>query len=52
MPAVSAQQQKLMGSDLNRARHGQKTRTGMKVSQLEEFAHKPKQGFAGVKRKG
>lgn len=51
MPSVSPAQQRLMGSDLNRARHGEKTRTGMDVKQLEEFAHKPKTGFASVKRR-
>ncbi len=38
MPAVSKQQQKLMGADLERARAGKKTRTGMTLAQLEEFA--------------
>ena len=30
-----------MGMDLNRAEHGEKTRTGMSVSQLKGFARKP-----------
>jgi len=51
MPAVSAKQQRFMGAELNRARHGEKTQTKMSVSQLEDFAHKPPGGFAGVKRK-
>jgi hypothetical protein len=41
-----------MGAELNRARHGEKTQTGMNVKQLDEFAHKPPGGFRGVKRKG
>lgn len=51
-PAVSEKQQKFFGAELNRARHGQSTKTKMSTTQLEEFAHKPKGGFAGVKRKG
>ena len=41
MPAVSKAQQALMGADLARARAGKKTRTGMNVKQLEEFARIP-----------
>jgi len=52
MPAVSAKQQRFMGAELNRARRGQQTHTKMSTSQLEDFAHKPKGGFADVKRKG
>lgn len=40
-----------MGADLNRARHGEKTQTGMNEKQLSEFAHKPKTGFASVKKR-
>lgn len=52
MPAASAKQQRLMGADLSRARHGQRTRTGMDVKQLEDFAHKPAGGFHKVKKMG
>lgn len=52
MPAVSAKQQHFMGAELNRARHGQATQTKMSEQQLADFAHKPKGGFAGVKKKG
>ena len=52
MPSVSAKQQRFFGAELNRARHGKKTQTKMSESQLEDFAHKPPGGFAGVKRKG
>jgi len=44
MPAVSQKQQRMMGADLARARAGKKTRTGMSVAQLKEFA--------GTKRRG
>lgn len=33
-----------MGADLQRAREGKQTKTGMSEKQLEEFAHKPKKG--------
>ena len=51
MPAVSAKQQRFMGAELNRAKHGAATQTKMSTAQLEAFAHKPPGGFAGVKRK-
>ena len=38
MPAKSKAQVSLMGADLARARAGKKTRTGMSIKQLEEFA--------------
>lgn len=51
MPAVSAKQQRFMGAELNRARHGEATQTKMSEQQLSDFAHKPKGGFRNVKRK-
>jgi hypothetical protein len=45
MPAKSQAQQRLMGADLARKRKGQKTRTGMSASQLEEFASTPRKGL-------
>lgn len=41
MPAKSAKQQRFFGAELERAREGKKTRTGMGVKLLEEFARKP-----------
>lgn len=41
MPAKSERQRKFMGAELGRARAGKKTKTGMKVSQLRDFARKP-----------
>jgi hypothetical protein len=38
MPAKSKAQQRMMGADLQRAREGKKTRTGMSEAQLEDFA--------------
>jgi hypothetical protein len=38
MPAKSVSQQRLMGADLARARAGKKTRTGMSIKKLKEFA--------------
>lgn len=51
MPAVSEKQRRFMGAELSRARHGQKTQTGMSTGQLEDFAKKPKGGFANVRRR-
>jgi hypothetical protein len=42
MPAKSARQRRFMGAELSRKRAGEKTRTGMSESQLEDFAKKPK----------
>jgi hypothetical protein len=46
MPARSEKQRRMMGADLQRAREGKPTRTGMSPKQLEDFAKKP------VKKKG
>ena len=42
MPAVSEKQRRFMGAELGRQRAGEKTRTGMSESQLEDFARKRK----------
>jgi hypothetical protein len=44
-PAKSAKQQRFMGSELNRAKKGKKTKTGMGKSKLREMAAKPKGGY-------
>jgi hypothetical protein len=49
--ATSVAQQQLMGADLERAREGKNTRTGMNKRQLREFAATPHKGLpARVKR--
>jgi len=45
MPAVSQVQQAMMGADLRRAKAGQKTRTGMTIGQLKDFAGTPRKGL-------
>lgn len=45
MPAKSKAQQRMMGADLARARAGKKTRTGMSMKQLEEFASTKRKGL-------
>ena len=45
MPAVSKKQQMLMGADLERAREGKKTRTGMSEGQLKDFASTKRKGL-------
>lgn len=42
MPAVSEKQRRFMGAELARKRAGKKTKTGMKESQLSDFATKSK----------
>lgn len=44
MPAKSEKQRRFMGAELERAREGKKTDTGMSKKQLEDFARKPKKG--------
>ena len=51
MPAKSKAQQRLMGADLQRAREGKKTVTGMSEANLEEMATTPK-GKKLPERKG
>jgi len=41
MPSTSEKQRRFMGAELSRARSGKKTKTGMKESQLRDFASKP-----------
>lgn len=45
MPAVSQVQQQMMGADLRRALAGKRTRTGMSVTQLREFASTRRKGL-------
>jgi len=45
MPSKSKAQQEFMGADLQRAREGKKTRTGMSESQLKEFASTKRKGL-------
>jgi hypothetical protein len=40
MPSKTEKQRRFMGADLARARAGKKTRTGMSLGQLEDFAKK------------
>jgi hypothetical protein len=42
MPAKSEKQRRMMGADLQRAREGKRTRTGMSEEKLEHFASKRK----------
>lgn len=51
MPARSEKQRKLMAADRERARAGQKTRTGMSESQLDDYVHKPAKGYSKTKKK-
>jgi hypothetical protein len=51
MPPVTPRQQRFMGAELARKREGKKTKTGMSESQLEEFASKPKGGYAGKEKR-
>jgi len=41
MPSKTERQRKFMGAELSREREGEKTKTGMSESQLEDFASKP-----------
>jgi len=41
MPSSTEKQRKFMGADLQRAREGKKTKTGMSEDQLSDFASKP-----------
>lgn len=45
MPSRSQAQQRFMGAELSRMRHGEKTRTGMNEKQLEEFASTKRKGL-------
>lgn len=40
MPSVTPRQQRFMGADYARAKAGKKTRTGMNIRQLRDFARK------------
>lgn len=48
MPAKTERQRRFMGAELRRAREGKKTRTGMSIHKLREFASKsPPSGVQG-----
>jgi len=51
MPARTRRQQRFMGAELSRARAGKKTKTGMSVGKLREWASKPKGGYRKKKKK-
>lgn len=51
MPATSKRQQELMGAELARKRAGKRTRTGMTIQQLEDFARTPRKGLPQSARK-
>ena len=46
MPSESPQQQRFMGAEYARKKAGKKTRTGMSLKRLREFARKPTGGYA------
>lgn len=50
-PSVSKAQQRLAGADLARKKAGKKTRTGMTLKQLEEFAHTKRSNLPARKKK-
>lgn len=45
MPSVSQAEQKFMGADYARAKKGKKTKTGMSIGQLKEFASTKRKGL-------
>jgi len=51
MPARSKAQQRFFGAELARQRAGQRTRTGLSATQLEEFASTPRTGLPARARK-
>jgi hypothetical protein len=50
-PAKTEKQRRLMAADRERARAGEKTRTGMSSEQLDDYVHKPKGGYSKSKKK-
>jgi hypothetical protein len=42
MPSETERQRRFMGADYARAKRGEKTRTGMSIDQLRDFASKTK----------
>jgi len=51
MPAKSKKQRRFMGAELARKRAGKRTRTGMSIKQLREFAGTKEKGLPRKKRK-
>lgn len=47
MPAVSEKQRRFMMADLDRAKKGEKTKTGMSESQLKDYGHVEKRHIHG-----
>lgn len=41
MPSVSEKQRRFFGAELGRKKKGKKTKTGMSMKQLTDFARKP-----------
>jgi hypothetical protein len=51
MPAVSKAQQRFFGAELARARAGKKTRTGLPIRSLKDFAATKRRGLPARKQK-
>ncbi len=45
MPAVSKKQRQFMAIELEKAKAGEATKTGMSVKQLEHYANTPEEGL-------
>ena len=50
MPAVSKAQRRFAGSELSRAKRRQKTKFGMSIAQLREFAGTAEKGLPDRRR--
>lgn len=52
MPAVSKKQQMFMGAEMSRMRAGKKSKTGMSMEQVKDFASTPRKGLPTKARSG
>lgn len=48
MPSTSERQRRFMGAELQRAKHGKRTRTGMSIEKLRHFAAKSVTTGSGI----
>ena len=51
MPAKSKAQRRFMGAEMSRKQAGKKTKTGMNMKQLEDFAATPEKSLPKKKAK-
>jgi hypothetical protein len=52
MPSKTEKQRRFMAADRERVRSGERSKTGMSESQMDDYVYRPKGGYSKTKKKG